>query len=62
VDTPADLNIVARIFEELKAHEDFSIEEVTALLKSKPEILELNRESKINSGFKKSLKEDKNVK
>lgn len=62
VDTPADLNIVARIFEELKAHEDFSIEEVTALLKSKPEILELNRESKINSGFKKSLDEDRIVK
>lgn len=62
VDTPADLNTVARIFEELKEHEDFSIQEVTALLKRKPEILELNKESKINSGFKKSLDEDRIVK
>jgi spore coat polysaccharide biosynthesis protein SpsF len=62
VDTPADMNTVARIFEELKDQPDFGIHEVTALLKAKPEILELNKESKINSGFKKSLDEDRIVK
>ena len=62
VDTPADMNTVARIFEELKDQPDFGIHEVTALLKSKPEILELNKESKINSGFRKSLDEDRIVK
>lgn len=62
VDTPADMNTVARIFDELKDQPDFGIHEVTTLLKAKPEILELNKESKINSGFKKSLDEDRIVK
>jgi spore coat polysaccharide biosynthesis protein SpsF len=62
VDTPSDLRAVERIFEELKDQEDFGIHEVTLLLKAKPEILEINKESKINSGYDKSLKEDRNVK
>lgn len=62
VDTPADLRAVERIFEELADQDDFGIHEVTQLLKQKPEILQLNKESKINSGFEKSLKEDRKVK
>ncbi len=62
VDTPADLEAVERIFEELEGSGDFGIHEVTQLLKQKPEILDLNKESKINSGFEKSLKEDRKVK
>ncbi|MBI1266974.1 MAG: acylneuraminate cytidylyltransferase [Cryomorphaceae bacterium] len=62
VDTENDLAAVSRIFEELKDIQDFGIHEVTKLLKQKPEILELNRESEINSGFKKSINEDRKVK
>ncbi|MCH2197536.1 MAG: glycosyltransferase family protein [Flavobacteriales bacterium] len=62
VDTPADLNMVKRIFEELETTPDFSIQEVTKLLREKPEILEINKESKINSGFAKSINEDRIVK
>lgn len=61
VDTPADFAMAERIFEELKDTPEFSIKEVTELLLSKPEILEINKESKINSGFEKSLKEDRKI-
>ena len=62
VDTQADLDAVRTIFEELKDTPDFSIDEVVDLLNRKPEILDLNDESKINSGYKKSLDNDKIVK
>jgi spore coat polysaccharide biosynthesis protein SpsF len=62
VDTQADLNAVEQIYTELKGQPDFSIEEVVALLQAKPEILDINKESEINSGFQKSLKEDRIVK
>ena len=62
VDTENDLAAVSRIFEELKDTPDFGIHEVTKLLREKPEILELNSESEINSGFKKSINEDRKVK
>jgi spore coat polysaccharide biosynthesis protein SpsF (cytidylyltransferase family) len=61
VDTTSDLEMARRIFSELSDVPDFSIEEVTSLLKRKPEILEINKESEINSGYKKSLKEDKSI-
>ncbi|MEO0405470.1 MAG: hypothetical protein AAF193_11415, partial [Bacteroidota bacterium] len=62
VDTEADFRMVERIFQELSEKENFGIEDVTDLLIQKPEILEINKESKINSGFAKSLKEDRKVK
>ena len=62
VDTEADLNMVNRIFEEFENTPDFGIHEVTKLLREKPEILEINKESKINSGFAKSIREDRIVK
>jgi spore coat polysaccharide biosynthesis protein SpsF len=62
VDTENDLAAVSRIFDELKGTPDFGIHEVTKLLQQKPEILELNSESEINSGFKKSINEDRKVK
>lgn len=62
VDTKADLKMAERIFEELKDQKDFSIKDVTKLLREKPEILEINKESEINSGFAKSIKEDRIVK
>jgi spore coat polysaccharide biosynthesis protein SpsF (cytidylyltransferase family) len=50
-----------KIFSELKSEPDFSIEEVASLLERKPEILEINKESEINSGYKKSLREDRPI-
>jgi len=62
VDTENDLMAVKQIFVELADTPDFGIEEVVDLLRKKPEILALNQDSKINEGFAKSLKEDKNIK
>lgn len=62
VDTENDLKTVQRIFSELENTPDFSIDDVVDLLHRKPEILEINKESTINSGYKKSLHEDREVK
>jgi spore coat polysaccharide biosynthesis protein SpsF len=62
VDTENDLEVARTIFRELAAVPDFSIDEVVNLLGTKPEILDLNKESKINSGYQKSLDEDRKVK
>ena len=62
VDTAADFAMAERIFSELEELSDFGISEVTDLLLAKPEILKINEESTINSGFKKSLNEDRIVK
>lgn len=62
VDSPNDFTAVARIFEELKDVKDFGMEEVIDLLQKQPTILELNKESIANSGYIKSLKEDKKIK
>ncbi len=62
VDTEADLLVVKRIFKELKDISHFSINDVVNLLKQKPEILELNKTSIINSGYKKSLEQDRIIK
>ncbi len=61
VDTVNDLEMARRIFSEFKSEPDFSIEQVSILLKRKPEILEINKESEINSGYKKSLSEDRSI-
>jgi spore coat polysaccharide biosynthesis protein SpsF len=61
VDTEDDLKMAQQIFSELKSNLDFAIDEVVDLLTSKPEILELNKMSEINSGYKKSLNEDRTI-
>ena len=61
MDLSSHISMARKIFSELSNDPDFSIEEVTSLLKRKPEILEINKESEINSGYKKSLKEDKSI-
>ena len=62
VDSPQDFEAVAAIFEALKDHPYFGIEEVTAILQAHPEILEKNKESIANSGFQKTIANDKIVK
>lgn len=58
VDTENDFKAVECVFDELVSTGDFAIWEVNELLKRKPEILEINKESIINSGYHKSLEED----
>lgn len=62
VDTAQDLELAEKIFQELSHVPDFSIEEVTELLLRKPDLLKINQESTINSGYYKSLREDRKVK
>lgn len=62
VDTENDLRLAEQIFIELKNTPDFSIDDVVDLLGRKPELLEINSESEINSGYKKSIREDRMVK
>lgn len=61
VDTVNDFNLVNKIFEELNHIQDFSIEEVVELLKEKPFLLDINKESRINSGYLISLKNDQKI-
>ncbi len=62
VDSPQDFEAVQAIFEALKNIPNFSIEDVVELLKKHPEILEKNKESIANSGFQKTIANDKIVK
>lgn len=59
VDSPADLEAVTAIYDALSDTPDFSIEEVVDLLKTRPDLVAINAESTINSGFKKSLENDR---
>lgn len=61
VDTPADFEFIQTLFAKLDPH-TFKIQDVVDLLRDEPSILEINKESIINAGFAKSLREDKIVK
>lgn len=61
VDTENDYNLVTQIFNELNQVKDFGIDEVVCLLKEKPYLLDINKESRINSGYLKSLKNDREI-
>ena len=58
VDSENDFLLVKQIFKELKYRKYFSINEVVDLLIEKPHLLDINKESRINSGYLKSLKND----
>jgi spore coat polysaccharide biosynthesis protein SpsF (cytidylyltransferase family) len=60
VDTPADLELSKRVFQELG--NDFTIEELIVFLTKNKNLLSINEESIINEGYQKSLKEDRKVK
>lgn len=62
VDTLDDFRAVQEIFQQFNKNLDFGMNEVISLLKEHPEILKLNQHSSINSGYKKSLAEDKTIK
>ena len=60
VDTPNDFKLIQNIFSQLYSPEKiFTMMDVVNLLKSYPEMLDINSESVINEGYKKSLSMDK---
>ena len=61
VDSPDDFEAVKTIFEELKSVPDFGIDEVTNLLQKKSYILDKNKNSVANSGYIKSIENDKEL-
>jgi len=61
VDSENDFRAVETIFNSFPSITDFGMKEVIELIKSKPEILELNKESVINSGYIKSIQNDKEI-
>lgn len=62
VDTPNDLKLAQSIFLSFNDSVSFGMDEVVELLEKKPELLLINRESEINSGYQKSLREDRKIK
>ncbi len=61
VDSENDFKVAEAIFNAFESIADFTMEDVLQLLKEKPEILELNKDSVINSGYYKSIQNDKNI-
>jgi spore coat polysaccharide biosynthesis protein SpsF (cytidylyltransferase family) len=59
VDSLEDFNVAEKIFNSFDSTTDFDMNDVINLLKTQPEILELNKNSVINSGYKKSIDNDK---
>lgn len=60
VDEPADLEFVRKVYEALYPSKPaFSMDDVLALLKERPELDAINRHLERNDGLKKSLEEDK---
>ena len=55
------LNASSEFGAQLDSLTDFGMNDVLDLLKNKPEILELNKESMINSGYYKSIQNDKKI-
>jgi spore coat polysaccharide biosynthesis protein SpsF len=61
VDTQNDFEAVSSIFNSFDSITDFGMEEVISLLSENPNILKINKESVINSGYIKSIKNDKTL-
>ncbi len=61
VDSENDFKVAESIFNSFDSITDFGMNEVVKLLKEKPAILELNKDSIINSGYIKSIQNDKKI-
>lgn len=62
VDTDHDFKLVEEIFKNFEDKLNFTIDDVMAFLSEHNELLEINQDAIINSGYAKSLKEDKKIK
>lgn len=62
VDEPNDLTFVTAIYELLGSHGDyFNSQEIYTLLKSRPDLMNINNNIERNEGYAKSLEEDKQM-
>jgi spore coat polysaccharide biosynthesis protein SpsF (cytidylyltransferase family) len=61
VDSENDFAAVESIFNAFDTIDAFDMYDVIELLKQKPQILSINKDSKINSGYIKSIKNDKTI-
>lgn len=62
VDSENDFKVAETIFSSFDSISDFTMEDVIELLKKRPQILDLNKDSVINSGYQKSIRNDKEIK
>lgn len=61
VDSENDFRVAETIFSSFDSISEFTMNDVCELLKKKPQILELNKDSIINSGYQKSIQNDKEI-
>lgn len=61
VDSENDFRVAEAIFSVFDPVTDFDMPAILQLLTSRPEILELNKDSVINSGYTKSIQNDKEI-
>lgn len=61
LDTHEDLKSIENIIAALNDTPDFSIEDVVHVIKTNPEIIKPNKEAIINSGYRKSLENDRTI-
>ena len=62
VDEEDDLLMVKQIFHEMITEQFFSTADIIDLVSKNPKIAEINKNTKTNEGYKKSLKKDKLIK
>jgi spore coat polysaccharide biosynthesis protein SpsF (cytidylyltransferase family) len=60
-DTNDDLKTIENIINALNDRPDFSIHDVVDVIKNNPELINPNKNSLINAGYKKSIENDKKV-
>lgn len=61
LDTPEDLKSIENIIMALNDNPDFSIEDVVNIIKLNPELIQPNKDAMINSGYRKSLENDRMI-
>ncbi len=61
VDSENDFKVAEAVFSSFDSITDFGMNEVVGLLQQKPEILHLNQDSIINSGYHKSIQNDQEI-
>lgn len=61
VDSPEDFGLVETIYNSFDSLVDFGLDDIVKMLQEKPGILQINKDSKINSGYYKSLENDKEL-
>ena len=61
VDSENDFKLAESIFNSFESINHFNMNDVINLLAEKPQLIEINKESIINSGYHKSIKNDKNI-